>query len=195
MAAFGCGRSSGSGTPNENDPITMSPDPTVPLPNVTVGVPCTQTFTVTGGGLPPYVIAVTGLPPGLTYDHAGTVSGTPTQTGSWMIEVDISDSGDALTTFDYSLTVQGGLTITPSTLPGGHVGQSYSAPITASGGTAPYTFGTTGTLPPGLSLAVSGPAVLGGTPTTAGTFTFTITTKDSSKPAEVGSQAYSVTIP
>jgi hypothetical protein len=45
--------------------------------------------------------------------------------------------------------------------------------ITGSGGTAPYSFGVTaGALPAGLTLTSAG--VLAGTPTTAGTSTFTI---------------------
>jgi large repetitive protein len=191
----GCGRASGVGTPDEGAPIVMNPDPSASLPNATVGHPYTQTFQVTGGGLPPYVIAATSLPPGLTYvPDSGVVSGTPTQPGSYSIEIDITDQDQTLTTFDYALTVLSALTITPGSLPGGHVGQSYSQPITASAGTAPYTFGTEGNLPPGLSLGVSGQPSLSGTPTATGTFTFTVTAIDSSSPNESGSQIYTVTI-
>jgi hypothetical protein len=103
----GCGRSSGVGTPNEAAPIVMNPDPGMSLPNATVGHPYTQTFQVTGGGLPPYVIAATSLPPGLTYvPDSGVVSGTPTQAGSYSIEIDITDQDQTLTTFDYAITVQ-----------------------------------------------------------------------------------------
>lgn len=195
VLALGCGRSSGSGTPNENLPIVLDPDPGAPLPNAAVGQPYTQTFAVTGGGLPPYVIAVTSLPPGLTYaPSSGVVTGTPTQTGSFTIEVDVTDSGNALTTVNYAITVLAELAITPSALPNGKVGQSYSAAITVSGGTAPYTFGVQGSLPPGLSLGLNGQPSLSGAPTAAGTFSFTVTATDSSSPNETGSQSYTVTI-
>src|SRR6185295_14863809 len=66
----------------------------------------------------------------------------------------------------------------PPTLPPGVVGVSYFQTITASGGTAPYTFAvTSGTLPAGLTLTTGG--VLSGTPTTAGSSTVTITATDS----------------
>src|SRR5205085_9296032 len=63
------------------------------------------------------------------------------------------------------------------TLPNGTVGVPYSQTITASGGTAPYSFVVTaGAVPNGLTLSSSG--VLSGTPTTAGSFGFTVTAID-----------------
>lgn len=67
--------------------------------------------------------------------------------------------------------------LAPPTLPDGSVGVAYSQTITASGGTAPYTFMVTGgALPPGLTLTPDG--VLAGTPTTNGSSTFTIRATD-----------------
>ncbi|MDQ6831888.1 MAG: Ig domain-containing protein, partial [Chloroflexota bacterium] len=69
------------------------------------------------------------------------------------------------------------ITLAPTTLPNATLGTPYSQTITASGGTAPYTFAvTSGTLPPGLTLATNG--TLSGTPTSAGSFTFTVTATD-----------------
>lgn len=60
------------------------------------------------------------------------------------------------------------LSITAS-FPAGTVGTAYSGSVTASGGTAPYTYAlTAGTLPVGLSLNASTGAITG-TPTTATT--------------------------
>jgi hypothetical protein len=64
---------------------------------------------------------------------------------------------------------QGSLTISPATLPDASYGSAYTPAqtLTATGGTAPYTFSvTTGSLPPGMSLSTAG--VLSGTPTAAG---------------------------
>ena len=56
----------------------------------------------------------------------------------------------------------------------GTVGTAYTATFTVTGGTAPFTYSKdSGTLPPGLTLGTS-TGKLTGTPTTAGTYTFTI---------------------
>ena len=71
--------------------------------------------------------------------------------------------------------------VTPSTLASGTDGNPYAQTIAASGGQAPYTFATSvasGALPPGLALATNG--LLSGTPTAAGSFSFTVTGTDSS---------------
>ena len=52
----------------------------------------------------------------------------------------------------------------------------YNQTISAVGGTGSLTFSATGTLPPGLTLSSGG--VLTGTPTTAGSYTFTVTATD-----------------
>lgn len=75
-----------------------------------------------------------------------------------------------------------GMGVTGSTLPvlvqNAMVGVPFSYTFTGSGGTAPYTFSlASGTVPDGTS--VSG-AVLSGTPTTAGVFSFTMQQTDSS---------------
>jgi subtilisin family serine protease len=65
------------------------------------------------------------------------------------------------------------ITLSPATVSNGAVSAAYSQTFTASGGTAPYTWAkTVGTLPPGLTLSSGG--VLSGTPTTAGTYSFSV---------------------
>lgn len=69
--------------------------------------------------------------------------------------------------------------ITTTTLPGGSIGSAYTATLTATGGTLPYTWNVTaGTLPAGLTLN-STTGVISGTPTGAGTASFSITVADS----------------
>ena len=61
------------------------------------------------------------------------------------------------------------LTLAPATLPAGTAGTDYLQTLSASGGSAPYTFTVeSGTLPDGLTLSSDG--TLSGTPTTAGIF-------------------------
>ncbi len=68
------------------------------------------------------------------------------------------------------------ITVAPDNPPGGLVGMTYSQAFTANGVTAGYTFTTTGTLPPGLTMAANG--VLSGTPTTAGTYNVRVIATD-----------------
>jgi len=74
----------------------------------------------------------------------------------------------------------------PSTLPSGTQGQSYSYQLMTSGGNPPVQYSLiSGSLPPGLALGASG--LISGTPTTAGDYSFTIRASDSC-PARVQTQ-------
>ena len=71
------------------------------------------------------------------------------------------------------------ITLSPSALPRGRIGESYAQTFTASaaGPTVPYTFSLlSGTPPAGITLAPSG--LLDGTPTTPGLTTFTVLALD-----------------
>ncbi|WP_370677708.1 Calx-beta domain-containing protein [Pleomorphomonas sp. PLEO] len=92
---------------------------------------------------------------------------------------------------DAAVTVT--VTVAPATLPSATVGSAYSQTLSASGGTAPYSFAiTSGTLPSGLSL--SGAGVLSGTPTASGNSSFTVTATDSAGSPVSGGRAYTLTI-
>jgi len=101
----------------------------------------------------------------------------------------VANSGDnTVSVYAYSIPT---ITLAPTTLPGATLGSAYSQPITASGGTSPYTYAlTSGALPPGMSLSSSG--LLAGTPTASGSFNFTITATDSK--GFTGSQSYNLLV-
>jgi hypothetical protein len=85
------------------------------------------------------------------------------------------------------------LKIKPETLKLATATEPYSQTLSAAGGTAPYGFSVeSGTLPEGVTLSPSGE--LAGTPTTAGTSTFTVLATDSSTPARTVTKAYSLTV-
>jgi hypothetical protein len=66
----------------------------------------------------------------------------------------------------------------PAQLPGGLTGTHYLYQFVASGGAPPYTFALTqGALPPGIGLGFTG--MLSGTPTQAGSYSFTVQACDS----------------
>jgi len=82
----------------------------------------------------------------------------------------------------------------PNTLPSGTVNQPYNYQIQTSGGQAPIIYQKiSGSLPPGLNLSSSG--VISGTPTTTGTYTFTIKATDSCPSgAQTAQKTFSLTI-
>ena len=88
------------------------------------------------------------------------------------------------------------LTITsPSTLPGGTVGQAYSYQIQTSGGTPPVTFEViSGALPAGLFLDDNG--LLSGTPSAVGSSSFTVLAADSctGAPARTDQKSFTLVI-
>jgi uncharacterized protein (TIGR03437 family) len=79
-----------------------------------------------------------------------------------------------------------------SPLPAGALGTVYTQPLAAAGGTAPYSYTITGGLTPG-GLAIAG-ANLAGTPSTAGTYVFTLTVTDGATPPASASFPMAITI-
>ena len=156
-------------------PVALSP---AILPPASQGVAYDQSITVVVGTPRPYTFAVSsGLPAGLTLLPSGAFAGAPGQTGSFTFTVTATDAFGCATSRAYTLGVCTPLTLTPAALPPPTVGSPYAQNLAASGGTAPYGFTVTdGAPPPGLGLSSAG--LLAGTPTLAGTFTFTVTATD-----------------
>jgi uncharacterized protein YhjY with autotransporter beta-barrel domain len=166
------------------------------LPDTTAGQPYSATLTATGG-VSPYAFAVTAgaLPAGLTLGSDGALSGTTTASGTFTFTVTATDANGQSGSRAYTVTVAvPALTLTPATLPNGTAGTAYSQTLTISGGIAPYTTTLTGTLPAGLVFNAA-TLTFSGTPTQAGTFTFSVTVTDSTggTPATV-TNSYTVTI-
>jgi hypothetical protein len=95
---------------------------------------------------------------------------------------------------NWKANVVGAIQISCTPFPDPPCGQAYtSSVLSVEGGTAPFTWSASGTLPPGLSMASSSGTV-SGTPTTAGTFHFTAHVADSSSPPLNASQDASITV-
>jgi hypothetical protein len=148
-----------------------------------VGAAYDQTVSATGGTTP-YTFTATGLPAGLSISAGGQITGTPTAAGTSIVVITVTDSTNpthlTATSGNLSLVIGSAPVITTSSLPNGFVGAPYNfGPISATGGTTPYTFTATG-LPAGLSISAAG--VISGTPTATATGTVTITLTDSTAP-------------
>lgn len=163
---------------------------TTSLPGGTLGQSYFQETVVTGG-YPPYTYTATGLPPGLTINIGGAISGTPTATGTFQATLTATDETTHQGSLQLSITIYPPLSLsTASPLPPATAGQPYSQTISVSGGQSPYTFAISGAAPAGLAINSTG--ALTGTPATPGSYTFTIQVTDNLK--SVVSQSYQLTV-
>ena len=97
--------------------------------------------------------------------------------------------GQSVTSASPILAVCSSLTISPSAVPMAVYNTPYSLSFSASGGTAPYTFNLSGSLPAGIGF--SG-ATLSGTTTATGGFLFTLDVTDAN--GCTGRQSYILTV-
>jgi hypothetical protein len=165
------------------------------LPNGAVGAAYSQTVTAADGVQPyQWSIAAGSLPAGCSLNPStGAISGTPTTVNSYSFTVRVTDSAGGVAARALSITVNAPVAITTTSLPDGRQNVSYSQTVTASGGTTPYSWSmTSGSLPTGLPPinAISG--AIAGTPSTSGTFSFTIAVTDAAN--NTASKALSITI-
>src|SRR5436309_2720043 len=161
---------------------------------------------VTAGQMASFSVAATGTAP-LNYQwrrNGAAVNGASSSTYSTpatsssdnggQFTVVVSNSAGSVTSSTAILTVNASvspLQLTSSQLPGGTVSSAYSATLSASGGTSPYSWSvSSGTLPTGLSLSSSG--ALSGTPTVAGSFPFTVAVKDAASASASASLSINV---
>lgn len=182
--------------------ITVTPPPTITtnaLADGTVGAAYNATL-AESGGVSGFTWSITAgaLPSGLSLNAStGTITGTPTTAGTSNFTARVTDSGSPALSDSKALSITihpPPLVVTTNSLPAGDVGLAYSATLAISGGTPPATWSiTVGALPAGLNLnAATGQ--ISGTPTTAGTFNFTVQATDSGTPAQNATKALSITI-
>ncbi len=146
------------------------------LPDGTLGVAYSQTLTGSGG-VPSYTFTVTSgaLPDGLTLSTAGLLSGPPTAVGTFTFTVTATDADGCSGSQAYTVRICPAIVVSPASLPDAVINVPYpTQTVTASGGTAPYTFTVSaGALPSGLNLDPNTGDITG-TADTLGTSTFTI---------------------
>ncbi|MFH0996990.1 MAG: IPTL-CTERM sorting domain-containing protein [Pseudomonadota bacterium] len=174
--------------------ISLLPAP--PLSQGTVGVAYNKTITASGGtGSYTFNVTAGALAPGMSLSSGGFISGTPTTAGSYTFTVTATDVLGCTGLQAYTKVINAAACPLISLLPApplsqGTVGVAYSKTITASGGTGSYTFSiTAGSLPTGLSRTGG---LISGTPTTAGSYTFTVTATDVL--GCTGLQAYTIVV-
>jgi hypothetical protein len=174
----------------------------------TVGQPYSKTFEGAGGCGPalPYQYTLIGgsLPPGLSLSFSGTISGTPSNAGSYSFWVNLSDQNPPSADWcrpseaqrEFTIVVNGGapaapLSIVPTALaPSATILDTpYSFQLSAQGGGTQTWSLVSGSLPSGLQLSSSG--LISGTPTATGDFTFGVQVSDGTRKA---SHTYTLTV-
>jgi Putative Ig domain len=165
---------------------------TITLPNGANGMAYNQKVIASGGIAPLKFSVASGLPPGLSMTQAGTIVGTPSSpalnqpAATFSFTVTVADSAVPPVTvsqaFTITVTAPSQLSITTTSLAPGFVNGSYNEPIVVTGGVAPYTWSSSGSLPPGLSLNPASGQITG-VGTAPGTYPFTVQVRDSTLPS------------
>jgi Putative Ig domain len=185
-------------------PLTLTVDapaftiavPTAPAGQV--GVPYRLTPSASGGlGTVSWTVSGS-MPAGLMVDPVtGTISGTPVLwTASTTFTLQATDDFTTGRTAFAPVTITvapAPLTVLTSSLPAGSYNAPYSAVVQEGGGTGSVTWALSGGgLPPGMTFGGGG--ALSGTPSAAGTFSFTVTATDTGWNGYVASASLSLTI-
>lgn len=177
-AALLCNCGGGSSGP---PPLNITADSP---PEGTTGAAYSGYMFTASGGAPPLSWTESGAsPPGLTLTASGQLLGTPATAGTYVFSVTVSDSSVPPISTNAPVTLKINdptIVVAPAAPPTGTVTYPYSGfAFSASGGSPPYTWTSTGALPPGLTLGADGS--VSGTPTQAGSFAFSVTPTDTAQ--------------
>jgi len=165
---------------------------TFALPAGQVGVAYMAVIGATGG-VSPYTFSLAAgsasLPAGLTL-YGSAIAGTPTTVGTSKFTLQLQDSAGTTVSQAFTLPIAPPpLTITTGALSNATAGTPLSITFSATGGYPGYTFSANLAIP---GMTVSGTGTLAGTPTTPGTYLFTVIVKDST--GTTASKIFSLTI-
>ena len=172
---------------------------TTSLPPGSIGQAYSQQVQTIGAIAPlTWSISAGTLPPGLTLNPTGVISGTPiVPAGPSSFTVRVQDAGGQSDTQALSIVINlfNAPNITTTTLQGVIVGQSYNQTLHANGGIGALTWSVSaGSLPAGLILDPTA-GTISGVPTSAGTFNFTVTVRDTLNQSDTKNLSIAVSAP
>jgi hypothetical protein len=191
--ALGVAAAAPAGVGIADDPCpTVNGENTNTCPTATTGTPYSIRFheaegSGCGPGLQTFNVDSGTFPPGLVLATSGQVSGIPTQAGSFTFYIRINEPTDrheegcqgSQGEKRFTIPVVPGLpklTLGPESTTAATTGAPYSLQVTATVPDAKTFSISAGALPPGLALD-SASGLISGTPTTAGTYDFTVYAK------------------
>lgn len=150
-----------------------------------VGAPLPAFSYTAAGGVLPYVFSMrdgTTLPPGLTLGSNGAVTGTPTETGEFTWQVQVTDGDDDVAWLTDTASIVVGPQLTGSA-PDGEVGELHPGyAYTVTPGDAPIATVSvvSGALPPPAVMTNAG-VIAPFTPTAPGSYTYQVRATDTSQ--------------
>jgi hypothetical protein len=164
------------------------------LPEARQDVPYSALLRTIDGRPGTFSVMSGSLPPGLQLAPSGLISGTPTGLNQYSFEVRFTDSAGLSDRETCHINVAPGTpVITTTGLANGAVGLQYSQTLTTQR-VGPYIWEVVaGALPPGLLLNAGVPSIEG-TPTTIGTYTFTLRAALPSSPERFDTQELTIVI-
>jgi uncharacterized protein YjbI with pentapeptide repeats len=190
-----------------NGPLQISTQtlPNAPTDGGTPALPYSAQIQTTGGagGAVTFSVISGALPPSITLNPTtGVLSSSavtdPATTYNFTIKAVSAGPPSTTATQAFTLTLVPFFTsTTPNLLPAGTEGVAYSQNLNSTGGITPFTYQPfSGTPPPGLSISTVNTTTgrVSGTPTSAGTFSFTFQATDSSTPPQGYQEQLTVTI-
>jgi hypothetical protein len=182
-----------SGTPDAGTALVLAPD----VPPVGLESGSYLHRFQASGGTPPYTFSATGeLPPGLSFETNGELSGKPTTAGEFRFTVEVVDQGTTpqQSRQEHSVRIRPLLRMAgPEFLADIPSGTAYVEQVSAIGGKSPYTFSLVpgSTLPQGIFLRSTGR--VDGTTNQDGTVAFEVRVTDSDDPPQVVTRTLQLT--
>src|SRR5215813_5379837 len=139
-----------------------------------------QLTSANGSGAITWTLSSGSLPPGITLNSSGLLTGPATTDGIYSFTVQAADSGTPPQVVSADEQIQVGepvKIVSSSTLPAACINQPYSFAVQSSGGIQPLFWGFSSTYWMGINFDTSA-AVFGGTPSITGTFKGKVSVSD-----------------
>lgn len=158
-------------------------------PDAFVGEAYTGPTPQATGGVTPYIWSIatgTPLPPGFTINsQTGVISGTPTQSGDFLLTLRVTDSSGSGVgaTYETGIRILQRPVVLPATIPAVTAGTPYSQEFYVEGGIPPFWITIPEVTIPGMTFDFTegyngATLLLSGTPTVPGTYNFTVSSSD-----------------